>query len=217
MARTVSWGVLSTARIGVERVIPAMQKGEISRIDAIASRDAAHARTVADQLGIPKAYGSYEELLADPGIEAIYNPLPNHLHVPWTVKAMEAGKHVLCEKQVRRCGRGNADLRSIYPARRCLLAHGARRGRAGVPHRRRRDQHAGHRCVLPLGAQRQLGTRSGGLTGLRPAAEPRRLAVGCLTGQAIERIGMGATSFPARRGLPALTMGARLRHTPAPR
>ncbi|MBV8565475.1 MAG: Gfo/Idh/MocA family oxidoreductase [Methylobacteriaceae bacterium] len=100
MARSVSWGVLSTARIGVERVIPAMQRGEISRIDAIASRDATHAQAVADQLGIPKAYGSYEELLADPGIEAVYNPLPNHLHVPWTVKAMEAGKHVLCEKPI---------------------------------------------------------------------------------------------------------------------
>jgi predicted dehydrogenase len=100
MARTVSWGVLSTAKIGREKVIPAMQKSEVSRIDAIASRDPDTAKRVAAALGIPKSYASYEALLADPSIEAIYNPLPNHLHVPWTIRAMEAGKHVLCEKPV---------------------------------------------------------------------------------------------------------------------
>ena len=100
MARTVSWGVLSTAKIGTEKVIPAMQRGEVSRVEAMASRDLGRARETAARLGIPKAYGSYEELLADPDIEAIYNPLPNHLHVPWTVRAMEAGKHVLCEKPI---------------------------------------------------------------------------------------------------------------------
>jgi predicted dehydrogenase len=100
MARTVSWGVISPAKIGVEKVIPAMQKGAVSRIDAIASRDLSRAKETADQLGISKAYGSYEELLADPAIEAIYNPLPNELHVPWTIKALEAGKHVLCEKPI---------------------------------------------------------------------------------------------------------------------
>ena len=84
MARSVSWGVLSTAKIGTEKVIPAMQRGEIVRVDAIASRDLARGREVAARLGIGKAYGSYEELLADPDIAAIYNPLPNHLHVPWT-------------------------------------------------------------------------------------------------------------------------------------
>jgi predicted dehydrogenase len=94
----VKWGVISTARIGVEKVIPAMQKSRHCKIVAIASRDAAAARRTADKLGIPKSYGSYEALLADPEIEAIYNPLPNHLHVPWSVKAAEAGKHVLCEK-----------------------------------------------------------------------------------------------------------------------
>jgi predicted dehydrogenase len=94
----VKWGVISTARIGVEKVIPAMQKSRHCRIVAIASRDEAAARRTADKLGIPKAYGSYEALLADPEIEAIYNPLPNHLHVPWSIKAAEAGKHVLCEK-----------------------------------------------------------------------------------------------------------------------
>ena len=96
----VKWGVISTAKIGTEKVIPAMQRGELCDIVAIASRDQARARETADGLGIPKAYGSYEELLADPEIEAIYNPLPNHMHVPWSIKAAEAGKHVLCEKPV---------------------------------------------------------------------------------------------------------------------
>ncbi len=100
MSRTVAWGVLSTAKIGVEKVIPAMQQGALSRIVAVASRDGERARSAADNLGIARSYGSYEELLADPEIEAIYNPLPNHLHVPWSVKAMEAGKHVLCEKPI---------------------------------------------------------------------------------------------------------------------
>ena len=92
------WGVLGVAGIAVKKVIPAMQKGEWSEIAAIASRELSKAEKTAQQLGIPKAYGSYEELLADPEIEAIYNPLPNHLHVPWSIKAAEAGKHVLCEK-----------------------------------------------------------------------------------------------------------------------
>ena len=100
MARTVSWGVISPAKIGVEKVIPAMQKGAVSRIDAIASRDLTRAKETAAKLGVGKAYGSYEELLADPSIDAIYNPLPNELHVPWTIKALEAGKHVLCEKPI---------------------------------------------------------------------------------------------------------------------
>jgi predicted dehydrogenase len=79
-------------------VIPGMQKGEWCEIAAMASRDLAKAQTAAANLKIARAYGSYEELLADPEIEAIYNPLPNHLHVPWSIKAVEAGKHVLCEK-----------------------------------------------------------------------------------------------------------------------
>jgi predicted dehydrogenase len=98
MNNKVRWGVLSTANIGVKKVIPAMQQGQLSTIAAIASRDLAKARTIAAQLDIPKAYGSYEELLADPNIDAIYNPLPNQLHIPWTLRAAEAGKHVLCEK-----------------------------------------------------------------------------------------------------------------------
>ncbi len=98
MTNKVRWGVLSTAKIGWEKVIPAMQRGELCSIDAIASRNIDSAKSWAGKLGIPKAYGSYEELLADPNIEAIYNPLPNDLHVEWTLKAARAGKHVLCEK-----------------------------------------------------------------------------------------------------------------------
>lgn len=94
----VRWGILSTANIATEQVIPAMQQGTYCQITALASRKLEHAQAAAARLGIPKAYGSYEELLADPAIDAIYNPLPNHLHVPWSIKALEAGKHVLCEK-----------------------------------------------------------------------------------------------------------------------
>lgn len=100
MSKQLTWGILSTANIGVQKVIPAIQKDVLSNVTAIASRDVTKARRVADCLGIEKAYGTYEELLADPSIDAIYNPLPNHLHVPWTIKALEAGKHVLCEKPV---------------------------------------------------------------------------------------------------------------------
>ena len=96
----VRWGVLSTAQIGTNQVIPAMQKGERAEIVAIASRDGGKAKAAANALGIARAYGSYEELLADPDIEAVYNPLPNHLHVPWSLKALDAGKHVLCEKPI---------------------------------------------------------------------------------------------------------------------
>jgi predicted dehydrogenase len=96
----VRWGTLSTAKIGIEKVIPAMQLGKYCEITAIASRNLDNAQAAAMQLGIPKAYGSYEELLADPEVDAIYNPLPNHLHVPWSIKALEAGKHVLCEKPI---------------------------------------------------------------------------------------------------------------------
>jgi predicted dehydrogenase len=98
MPKKVRWGILSTAKIAVEKVIPAMQKSEWSEITAIASRDRNKADAAARKLGIARAYGSYQELLADPDVEAIYNPLPNHLHLEWSVKAAEAGKHVLCEK-----------------------------------------------------------------------------------------------------------------------
>lgn len=100
MKEKVRWGVLGVAKIAVEKVIPAMQQGEDSTIVAIASRDSDRAQEAAEKLGINKAYGSYEELLKAPDIDAIYNPLPNHLHVPWSIQAAEAGKHVLCEKPV---------------------------------------------------------------------------------------------------------------------
>ena len=98
--KKVVWGVLSTARIGIEKVIPAMQKSAWCDLKAIASRSQPSARKAADALGIPVAYGSYEALLADPAIEAVYNPLPNHLHVALTLAAARAGKHVLCEKPI---------------------------------------------------------------------------------------------------------------------
>jgi predicted dehydrogenase len=98
--KKVRWGILSTARIGIQKVIPAMQQSKICEIVAIASRDLKKAKNRADQLGIPRAFGSYEALLSDPNIDAVYNPLPNHLHVPWSIKAIRAGKHVLCEKPV---------------------------------------------------------------------------------------------------------------------
>jgi predicted dehydrogenase len=100
MNKKVAWGVLGVANIAVKKVLPAMQRGEWCHVSAIASRDLKRAQEVAKQLGIDKAFGSYEELLADPEIEAVYNPLPNHLHVPWSIKAAEAGKHVLCEKPI---------------------------------------------------------------------------------------------------------------------
>ena len=100
MSKKIRWGVLSTASIGVRKVLPAMQKGEYSSVAAIASRNLAKAKETAAKLGIPTAYGSYEELIADPRVDAIYNPLPNQFHIPWTIKAAEAGKHVLCEKPI---------------------------------------------------------------------------------------------------------------------
>jgi len=96
----VRWGIISTAKIGRTKVIPGIQKSNLCEVLAISSRDQKNAAEVAKELGIPKAYGSYEDLLADPEIDAIYNPLPNHLHVEWTINAMKAGKHVLCEKPI---------------------------------------------------------------------------------------------------------------------
>ena len=111
--KKVVWGVLSTAKIGWEKVIPAMLKSEHCELRAIASRSVDKARERADQFGIPKAYGSYEELLADPEIEAIYNPLPNHEHVPMTLAAARAGKHVLCEKPVALTANEAEQLREV--------------------------------------------------------------------------------------------------------
>ncbi len=114
MSDRIRWGVLSTARIGSEKVIPAIQRSQLGEVAAIASRDPVRADEVAAQLGIAKAYGSYEALLADPDIDAVYNPLPNHLHVDWSIAALEAGKHVLCEKPL---GMTAADARRLEGVR----------------------------------------------------------------------------------------------------
>jgi predicted dehydrogenase len=114
MAKKIRWGVLSTANIGLKKVIPGMQRCEYASVDAIASRDLGKAREAAASLGIARAYGSYEELLADPEIDAIYNPLPNNMHVPWTIRAAEAGKHVLCEKPISMTV---AEAKSLLPVR----------------------------------------------------------------------------------------------------
>jgi predicted dehydrogenase len=111
----IRFGVLSTARIGLEKVIPAMQRGARTEVAAIASRDLARAQAAAGRLGIPQAYGSYEELLAAPTVEAVYIPLPNHLHVRWSIAALEAGKHVLCEKPI---GLSAADGQTLVDAAR---------------------------------------------------------------------------------------------------
>ena len=98
MENKVCWGVLSTANIGRKAVTPALQTSRNGEVVAVASRDAAQAKAYAGDFGIDRAYGTYEALLADPDIDVIYNPLPNSLHKPWTLRALEAGKHVLCEK-----------------------------------------------------------------------------------------------------------------------
>ena len=98
--KKIHWGILSTAKIGIEKVIPAMQQGKHCEMAAIASRTQESAREAAKHLKIPKSYGSYQELLDDTSIDVVYIPLPNHMHVPWTIKALAAGKHVLCEKPI---------------------------------------------------------------------------------------------------------------------
>jgi predicted dehydrogenase len=112
--KKIRWGILGVAKIATAKVIPAMQRSERAEIAAIASRDLTKARAAANEHGIPQAYGSYEELLADPSIDAIYNPLPNHLHVPWSIRAAEAGKHVLCEKPI---ALSVAETRALIAAR----------------------------------------------------------------------------------------------------
>jgi predicted dehydrogenase len=120
--KKVRWGILSTANIGTEKVIPGIQASAHSEVVAIASRDLGKAQAAAAALGIPKAYGTYEELLADGEIDAIYNPLPNHLHVPMTVAATQAGKHVLCEKPIALSAADAEGLRACRPDRLVLEA-----------------------------------------------------------------------------------------------
>lgn len=121
MPRKIRWGVLGVANIAVKKVIPAMQKGERTTIAAIASRDLHRAQKAAGQLQIPKAYGSYEELLADRHIDAIYNPLPNHLHVPWSIRAAQAAKHVLCEKPIALTAKEASELIEVRNATRVKI------------------------------------------------------------------------------------------------
>jgi predicted dehydrogenase len=114
VAKKIRIGVLGAARIATVKVIPAMQQCQHCEVTAIASRDLVRAQSAAQQLGIPTAYGSYEELIANKSIDAIYNPLPNHLHVPWSIRAAEAGKHVLCEKPI---GLNSAEVLNLIAAR----------------------------------------------------------------------------------------------------
>ncbi len=121
----IKWGILSTAKIGRQKVIPGIQASSICEVVAIGSRDLSRAKSAAELLGIPRAYGSYEELFEDPAIDAIYNPLPNHLHVPWTIRAMQAGKHVLCEKPIGLTSREAQRLMDIstkYPGLKVMEA-----------------------------------------------------------------------------------------------
>lgn len=108
--KKLRWGVLSTAKIGREQVIPAINASQYGEVTAIASRDQDRAVETAESLDIGKVYGDYDTLLADPDIDAIYNPLPNHLHIPYSIKALTAGKHVLCEKPI---GTNAAEVNSL--------------------------------------------------------------------------------------------------------
>src|SRR6185436_10999633 len=96
--RQVKWGVLGAASIAVQRMLPAIREAPSATLHALASRDADKARAVAAKFEAPRAYGGYDQLLADPEVDAVYIPLPNQLHFEWSMRALEAGKHVLCEK-----------------------------------------------------------------------------------------------------------------------
>jgi predicted dehydrogenase len=116
--KKIRWGILSTANIGLKKVTPAILKSPLSEVVAVASRDKSKAEEYIATLGLTgkaKAYGSYEELFADPNIDAIYNPVPNHLHVPLTLQATKAGKHVLCEKPIALNAKEAEQLRQIPP------------------------------------------------------------------------------------------------------
>ncbi|MEP6674832.1 MAG: Gfo/Idh/MocA family oxidoreductase [Ferruginibacter sp.] len=111
--KKIRWGIISTAKIGREKVIPAMQLGKYCEVTAIASRNQEQAQSIAGKLNIPKVYGAYESLLHDPDIDAVYIPLPNDMHVEWSIKALQAGKHVLCEKPI---GLSSAEAKKLLDA-----------------------------------------------------------------------------------------------------
>ena len=116
------WGVLGARHFALMATIPAMQKAPLVSIRALASRSLDKAQRAASSSGVPRAYGSYEELIADPEIEAIYNPLPNHLHVPWSIEAARAGKHVLCEKPIAMNARDAEELARVQEETGVLIA-----------------------------------------------------------------------------------------------
>ena len=120
MSEAVRWGVLGCAGIATGSVIPAMSEAELTVLSAVASRSIDRAQEVAAQFGVPNAYGSYEELLADPTVEAVYIPLPNGFHAEWSIKAMRAGKHVLCEKPIAVSGTEASEIQAVRDETGCL-------------------------------------------------------------------------------------------------
>ncbi len=121
MQDQVRWGVIGCARIAKNWVIPAIVQAEGARLWAVASRSAEKARSTAQEFGAEKVYGSYEELLADPQVDAVYNPLPNHLHKDWTIAALRAGKHVLCEKPIALNAAEAREMEAVSQETGCLL------------------------------------------------------------------------------------------------
>jgi predicted dehydrogenase len=124
MPTKIRWGILSTAGIGRRRVIPAFKLANNGEVTAVASRDLERAKAFAAELGIPRAMGSYEELINDPDIDAIYNPLPNSLHAEWSIKCAEAGKPVLCEKPLASDATESQKMVDAFASRGVLLAEG---------------------------------------------------------------------------------------------
>jgi predicted dehydrogenase len=122
MSRRIRWGILSTAKIAEGHVVPAIQASRNGEVTAVASRSLDSAQAFASRTGIPTAYGSYEELIADPGIDAIYNPLPNGLHGPWSIRCAEGGKPVLCEKPLAGSAAEAQQMADAFASRGLLLA-----------------------------------------------------------------------------------------------
>lgn len=179
--KKVVWGVLSTAKIGREKVIPAMQAASLCDMHAIASRSLERAQHVAGALGIPVAYGSYEELFADPAIEAIYNPLPNDQHVALTLQAARAGKHVLCEKPLALDANQAAQLREVATRVHIMEAFMVRfHPQPCRPGRRRLVRYRllrGCHCALPVRMRTAARDRAGRpRSGLRHRSHDQRPA-----------------------------------------